>query len=365
MKTDILIGSDMFWNSLRGDMRNAKQSIRIQAMTFEADSVGAKVYNELVDSTAPSKYLCVDNFSKFIISDSFVYGPRRLSDARFRDEVKQTQKIFSSAKSDNVDISFTNPLGLFFCKYPLRNHKKIMLIDDDISYIGGINFSEHNFEWHDMMLRIENEELCTFFKNDFDITTMGQNQSIRKSFAGIDVFVLDGYRSKDLYDELFETLSAAQKSIHIVSPYITAPFLDVIGERALAGVDVKIISPAANNKKLLKYYIQYQQQKYSFEILMYQTKMSHLKAIIVDDEILIAGSTNFDFASYFLEQEYCAVIRDPATVSAFKSKVVDDAMASSTVYEKGQLSLSHSWANLLINTAIKLCRFMARRIYKL
>ena len=98
---------------------------------------------------------------------------------------------------------------------------------------------------------------------------------------------------------------------------------------------------------------------------MYQTKMSHLKAIIVDDEILIAGSTNFDFASYFLEQEYCAVIRDSATVSAFKSKVVDDAMASSTVYEKGQLSLSHSWANLLINTAIKLCRFMARRIYKL
>lgn len=365
MNIDILIGSEIFWDSLRGDMHHAEHSIRIQAMTFEADSVGSKVYNAIVASHAPSKYLCVDNFSKFVISDSFVYGPRRLSDSDFRAEVKETQRIFSSAKSDKVDINFTNPLGFMFCKYPHRNHKKIMLIDDDISYIGGINFSEHNFEWHDMMLRIENKELCTFLKNDFDITRSGKNQSIRKSFEGIDVYVLDGYRSQDLYNELFETLRAAKKSIHIVSPYITAPFLDVIGERALAGIDVKIISPAANNKKLLKYYLQYQQQKYHFEIFMYQAKMSHLKAIIVDDEILIAGSTNFDFASYFLEQEYCAVIRDPKTVSEFKSKVVDDAMARSTIYEKGQLNLSHSWANLLINTAIKIIRFMARRIYKL
>ncbi|MEM6681609.1 MAG: phosphatidylserine/phosphatidylglycerophosphate/cardiolipin synthase family protein [Pseudomonadota bacterium] len=364
MKTDILVGSERFWARLKQDIADARQSVRIQAMTFEADSVGLDVYDALAQSPAPAKHLCVDHFSNFVISDSFIHGPRRLFDRGFCREVQRTKQIFRDASKRGIDLTFTNPLGPLFYKYPHRNHKKLMLIDNDVAYIGGINFSEHNFEWHDMMLRIECPDVAGFLQSDFDQTVSGQNQSRKMCFGDMDLYCLNGAASHALYEDIFSVIRAATKSIQIVSPYITAPFLDVIGQQALAGVSVKIISPAANNKSLLKHYLQHQRAKYPFEILMYEGAMSHLKAILVDDDILMLGSTNFDFASYFLEQEYCAVIRHADTVAQFKTKVLNDALAASVPYRPDGRHLSQLRSRVILGIAIQYCKFVSRRIYK-
>lgn len=365
MKSEILIGSGNFWDRLRADMLAAETKVHIQAMTFEGDSVGQAVFDALKASPATDKFLCVDNFSNVVISDDFIRGRRWLLDAEFRDEVRITRQIFSDARPNNIGLFFTNPMGFLFHKYPHRNHKKLMLVDGHIAYVGGINFSEHNFEWHDIMLRIEDSELAAHLAFDYQQTISAKNQSRRDKIGETDVFILDGYRSRGLYEELFEILRTAKKSIKVISPYITWPFLDVIGEQAKNGVDVRIISPQANNKKLLKYYLQYQQSQYPFSIFMYEKKMSHLKAILVDDEVLIMGSTNFDFASYFLEQEYCFVLRDKALVASFKEKVVEDAVTHSSVYDPVPPSFKHRMANRVIRLAIFLLTRMARRIYKI
>ena len=301
MKFEILIGSDSFWDALKTDILSAHERVHIQAMTFEADSVGLKVFDAMMQSKAEDKHLCVDHFSNLVISDDFIYGRRRLRDAAFREEVRATKEIFTTAPSENIQVAFTNPMGFLFTKYPHRNHKKLMLIDKDIAYVGGINFSEHNFEWHDIMLRIESPELAALLGEDFQHTVSGKNQSLRTKIGDTDVFILDGRRSWGLYEDLFDVLKSAKHSINVISPYITWPFLDVIGEKANEGVDVRIISPESNNKALLKYYLQHQQKKYPFSLFMYEKKMSHLKAILIDDETLVMGSTNFDFASYCLE----------------------------------------------------------------
>lgn len=360
MTFEIMIGADDFWQALKTDMLAAQDKVCIQAMTFEADSVGHDVFNTLKISPAKTKNLCVDNFSKLTISDNFVYGPRRFKDAGFKQEIKDTFHIFDTAHTHNINMFFTNPLGFLWAKYPARNHKKLMLIDDNITYIGGINFSEHNFSWHDMMLRIEDEEIAKFFFKDFKSTIGGQNQSLKTTISGTDIFVLNGYHSKDLYEELFDIIRGAKSSITVVSPYITAPFLDVIGEQALSGVDVSIISPSANNKSLLKHYIQHQQKKYPFSIMMYEKNMSHLKAMLIDNEILILGSTNFDFVSYYLEQEYCLVFRDKKLVQEFKYKVLKDALTHSTLYVADDASAKTARANVIIQFAIFLCKKCAR-----
>ncbi|VAV97018.1 hypothetical protein MNBD_ALPHA06-1710, partial [hydrothermal vent metagenome] len=179
MKYKLLIGADDFWACLQSDIRSAQKKVCIQAMTFEADSVGKKVFAALKASAAIDKHLCVDNFSKLTISDHFVYGPHRLVSAEFREEIRDTKEIFTSAKDFGIQLFFTNPLGWFLYKHPHRNHKKMMLIDENIAYIGGINFSEHNFAWHDMMLRIEDDNLAQVFGDDFSHTIAGRNQSIK------------------------------------------------------------------------------------------------------------------------------------------------------------------------------------------
>jgi len=368
MDIEILLGADVFWRSLEKDMGRAKNSVCLQAMTFEADSVGLKVNAALVASPATNKYLSVDHFSNLIISDHFIYGPHRLKSAAFRKEIKDTKHIFSMAKQNGIQFHFSNPYGFLLYKYPHRNHKKLMLIDDEICYIGGINFSEHNFAWHDMMLRIHNKKIAKFFREDFNCTINGENQSLKTSIDGTDIFVLNGYASRHLYEDLLAVIDAAQSSITVVSPYITAPFLDHIGERAKAGVNVRIITPQANNKSLLKYYLQAQQKHYPFSIWLYEKKMSHLKALLIDDKIVMTGSTNFDFASYFLEQEYCMVIRDPDMVRNFTDTVVTDALSHARMYEPGATKtgekIKQFIADKIIRLASAVCRMLARILYK-
>ncbi len=356
MTFELLIGADDFWQSLKADMLSAQSKVCIQAMTFEADSIGHDVFDTLKVSPAKDKHLCVDNFSKLTISDSSVYGFRRFKDAKFRSEIRDTRHIFKTAHTHNINMFFTNPMGFCWAKYPARNHKKLMLINDNISYIGGINFSEHNFAWHDMMLRIEDKDIATFFYQDFQATNCGKNQSLKTTINGTEIFVLNGHHSASLYEELFAIIRAAKTSIQVISPYITAPFLDVIGEQAQNGIDVSIISPSSNNKNLLKYYIQYQQKKYPFSVLMYEKKMSHLKAILIDGEILIMGSTNFDFVSYYLEQEYCLVFREEKLIEAFKNKVLDDAVRHSSLYVSETSPFKLKLANKIIQMAMFVCK---------
>ena len=363
MKFDILIGSDNFWDALKADIVSAKTRVHIQAMTCEGDSVGAKVFEAMKQSEAADKCLCVDNFSNLVISDDFIYGRRRLHDPASREEVRTTKEIFSTAPSENIKMAFTNPMGFLFTKYPHRNHKKLMLIDDDVAYVGGINFSEHNFEWHDIMLRIESQDMTALLSDDYQNTINGKNQSLRTNIGDTEVFILDGRRSWGLYEDLFEVLKSAKHSIKVISPYITWPFLDVIGEKAKDGVDVRIISPEANNKALLKYYLQNQQKKYPFSLFMYEKKMSHLKAILIDEETLVMGSTNFDFASYCLEQEFCLVFRDPDLIAQFKEKVVDDALAHSREHKSEATNWRHSAAGAVIGVAIAGCKGLSKLIY--
>ena len=138
----------------------------------------------------------------------------------------------------------------------------------------------------------------------------------------------------------------------------------MIGEKANEGVDVRIISPESNNKALLKYYLQHQQKKYPFSLFMYEKKMSHLKAILIDDETLVMGSTNFDFASYCLEQEFCFILRDPELIAQFKEKVVDDAMAHSRVHPPETTSWKHNAAGAIIGLAIAGCKGLSKIIYR-
>ena len=109
-------------------------------MSFEGDAAGEWLIDLLIKSEVPDIQLCLDSYSKFVINDQFIHSLAYYQDEEFRNEVKNTKAIVVKAEQAGIKVRYTNPLGFMFTKYPWRNHKKMVVIDEEIAFIGGINF---------------------------------------------------------------------------------------------------------------------------------------------------------------------------------------------------------------------------------
>jgi cardiolipin synthase len=321
MKVQIILGSSDFWEALSRDIASAKSRVWIQTMSFEGDKVGKELCDALKKSKAADKRLMVDQYSRININDQFVFHPQALLNASFRKEVKDTRTLCKELPESGVQIRFTNPLGWFAYRLPARNHKKIIIIDEGITYIGGINFCEHNFGWHDMMIRLEHTEVNKALIKDFQSSWEGTHCSASEKSDNLELFFCDGTNSTALYEQLFQRLSSAKHSIAIHSPYITFPWLSHLKDLAAKGINVTLLTPEANNKPMLTHYLQHELWNSDITVRMLSEKMSHLKAILIDDTTLITGSSNFDCVSYYAEQEIIIVAEDSGLAASFKEKV--------------------------------------------
>src|SRR5437870_5294577 len=164
---ELLINFNEFWARLKQDIAAARQSVFVQTFAFEGDTVGQKLSEAIRSSPAKDKRILADSFTRFVLSDRFRYSPANLFDKQLKDEGKETTAMMARLKAAGVATKFTNayrptPRGLLG-----RNHKKLIVIDNAAAYVGGINFSEHNAAWHDMMLRIADSGVVRFLLHDF------------------------------------------------------------------------------------------------------------------------------------------------------------------------------------------------------
>lgn len=320
---NILVDSECFWERLNRDIAAAKECIYIQTLSFEGDNVGKQLSDQIKASPAVDKRIIVDNYTRYVLSDKFLYSPRNWFDADLRQEAKDTAAMIDDLNSSGTRVKFVNPMGPFLAKLPSRNHKKILVIDDRISYIGGINFSEHNFEWHDMMLRIEDDGIAAFLKKDFLTSWEGRHFGGRRKFGGIELFSFAGAGNEAAFEPIMNLIDAAGDSIYVQSPYLCQPFADRLRKAVARGVHVTVVSPEKNNKKTMGGYIEWESARSGFDLRLYQKGMTHLKAMLIDNEHLILGSSNFDYFSYHFEQETVAVITDQEIIAEFTEKVID------------------------------------------
>ncbi len=326
----ILVGSRQFMEHLKEVALAARESFYVQAMTFEGDAAGEELIDIMIASPADDKRLLIDSFSKVVISDSFVFGTRYLKDSAFRREITQTRALIKKAEQSGVKVQFTNPVGWLMSKYPLRNHKKMMIADDEIAFLGGINFSDHNFSWHDMMIELVDASVAKYLSDDFQSTWLGKNQSRVFDFSDSSLWLFNGVKSKRIYHDFFETIASAKKSIQVISPYVSDPLLSVLKKASEKGVDVSIVSPTNNNKSLFKKLLLSEHSKGYFKLYHYPA-MFHLKAILIDENQLVFGSSNYDLVSFYFEQEVVITTRNVELVSAFRDIVMTPMLEASQV----------------------------------
>lgn len=348
----LLVNSGEFYAAIEPAILAARDRALIQVMTFELDAAGGRLWDALARSPAREKILCVDAFSTATVSDSPAYGLRYFTDADFRREVTDTRRLLRSGTRDGVQVFVTNPLGALCHRFPMRNHKKMMIVDDT-AFLGGINFSDHNFAWHDLMVRTAAPSVVSALAEDFKLTLSGVNQAATHDFGAARLYLLDGHNSRSDYETLFAEITAARKSIDIISPYLYNPLLARL-RRLSPEVKVRIINSTRNNKPYLRRALlrTAADANAGMEVLLYQPGMSHLKAALIDDQRLILGSYNFDFVGYQLQQEVALSTANAALVNDFRRRVLEPTLSRS-IPAPPQAAGPFRWSVWLMDAAEK------------
>ena len=289
-------------------------------MTFESDAAGSRISAGINQSGASKRRVLVDDYTRWVVNDRLVYAPHNIMDHALQAEARATREMFRGMRTAGVGVRFTNPMGPLLWALAFRNHKKL-IVADDVAYIGGINFSDHNFGWRDLMLRIEGAGPADRLAEDFEASWEGRSRSWGEDFGELRLFGLDGQDNAPAFNALMAEIDAARREIWIVSPYLTFPFLDALAQAAARGVRVQLVTPLANNKPTVRDYLLWAAERAGFEIHL-TPDMIHLKGMLIDDRILALGSSNFDFVSFRAEEELLALVGDQHLIGQFRDQVI-------------------------------------------
>jgi cardiolipin synthase len=329
MRMQLLVDAAEFRESLAADLAAARFSAFVQALTFEGDVAGRSVAALLARSPARDRRVLVDSYTRHVLSDRFRWRPRNLLSARLWREAWATRRMFRDLGRQGVVPRFVNPAGPLFWHFAARNHKKLVVVDGRVAYVGGINFSDHNFAWHDLMVRLEDARVGGFLAEDFLATWEGRDRAGSLRLPGLTLHALDGRRNEAVFDEILELLAQAQDEIYLQCPYVSDPFTQELRRAARRGARVTVLMPEHHNFPLLRQGLARVAAESPVDLRLYPERMTHMKALLVDRRWLVLGSANFDVWSYHSQQEYVAVLTEPGIVGEFRRRVVEPDLARS------------------------------------
>jgi cardiolipin synthase len=317
MKYEILIDEE-FREDFYKRIDRAQHRIWLQFMTFEGDQAGLSLSERLIaaQKRGVDVKVVVDYYTDYFVSDTFY------KNKLVRDEVKATQKMFQRLKEARVTLLRTRPYGPFLIYFASRNHKKLIIIDN-ICYLGGINISDHNYSWHDMMVRFEDPEIIKTVVKDYEATLRGEriilnensiisNEAIKKKFLTI--------------------LRDAQKEIIISSPYFINWAL--IKRAQKQDLKIKFLTVKDNNYSIINFLTRFIFPIYlwlNIEIYFYN-RFSHAKFIIVDQKKVLLGSSNFCLSDLPYPQDIGICLEDEKFSKEFYEKLVLNPKIALTPY---------------------------------
>ncbi|MCA1662419.1 MAG: phospholipase D-like domain-containing protein [Novosphingobium sp.] len=309
-----LVGAAAFWERASRDIARARHRVLVQTMSCEGDAAGEALGAALLASTARERCLLVDAYSLHVTNDTLLpWLPWRAKP--LRDEARATRRLLDRLAAGGVSVAVTNPVGRNPLRFPLRNHKKLLVIDD-VAYLGGINFSDHNFAWHDAMVRILDARAAEFLAAAFAADRAGRPRCAAARVGRLELIALDGESNEAALAPVMALFAGARRSVEMIGAYPTLPFTGALAEAARNGAQVTIYTPGVNNKPLVRDYLFAVAHAAPALELALLPGMTHAKAAIVDGETVLFGSVNFNLASWRSNGDLLAIGRDPGLVAA-------------------------------------------------
>ncbi|PAQ14792.1 cardiolipin synthase [Bacillaceae bacterium SAOS 7] len=308
------------FNALLNDMRQATDHIHLQYYILRLDNLGSEIIKLLTEKAK-------QGVEVRILYDEM--GSRGVRKKHFK-ELMEAGGL--------VEVFFPSRLPLINLRLNYRNHRKLVIIDGKIGYVGGFNVGDEYLGldpkfgyWRDTHLRIEGtavHSIQTRFILDWNQASIDHRIDYSEHFfphkpSHKDIsmqIVTSGPDSEweQIKSGYIKMVSSAKKSIYIQSPYFIpdASLLDALRIAALCGVDVRIMIPNKPDHMFV-YWATYSNVgeliKAGAKIYIYDNGFIHAKTIVVDEKLSSVGTANIDVRSFKLNFEVNAFIYDYET----------------------------------------------------
>ena len=347
------LGDDMFPDMLR-DMKSAKRSIYIEYFIIEPGQMWDAMMEVLEDKLRQG----VD--VRVMYDDLGSISSFNFSNAR-----ELTQK--------GIPCVPFNPLLALKGTANYRDHRKMLIVDNEIAYSGGINLSdryinlEHPYgHWKDTGFRLTGEGVHSFthmfltFWNAFALkkgeagTPMPALQESAEAPQETDGYVLSYYDSPLEHDatsnQLFiDLLSQSTDYAWFFTPYLMLgdDLMAAMLAAARRGVDVRIIMPGIPDKKLI-----FRMSRSFYQVLLnggvkiyeYTPGFVHAKSFVSDDKVATIGTVNLDYRSLFLHFENNSLFYRSGIVEKIKEDFLATQALCSEVQPYDKKRYSRRWA---------------------
>ena len=310
-------GEDKF-AALKEDMRNAKKSIHIQYYIIKNDELFRSIVEILKDKVK-------EGVKVRILYDSMGCW-------------KMRKKIWKQLEKEGIQCTefFPALVGRLHLRINYRNHRKIVVIDDCIGYVGGFNIGKEYIDkdpkfghWRDTHMRITGSSVTALearFILDWNFADRKRLLSYEDYMDNLKMehtgrspiqIITSGPDSHDEYirNTYVRMIHKARKSIYIQTPYFIPDeaILNALMIAVKSGIEVNIMIPCMPDHPFV-YWATY---SYIGDMVMagancytYNNGFLHSKGMIVDGKVLCYGTANMDIRSFALNFEVNAVIYD-------------------------------------------------------
>ena len=344
MNYKFFTSSQKAWKTMFETVTNAQKSIYLEMYIFQDDMREFNFFHLLKEKAK-------QGLRVRLILDS--YGSAGLSD-----------KAISELKETGVEI-----LSLSYLLH--RMHRKILVVDERIAFIGGVNLHQNSRFWNDLMVRIKGnlvkKVVISFAKSYLnaggkDPLFLEKNKKITETKTDTWIVEHSPVRRKFHFKRIYKKyLNKAEDSIILITPYfIPKRWLSAtLHQAVLRGVKVEVLVPKNTDHFIndsVNYFYIYKLSKLGIKFYM-EEKMNHAKAIIIDKKEAMVGSQNLDFLSFDFNSEVGIFFKDLETVSKL-CRIAEEWKKDSVLFD--YKTYQPKWFDYILSPLINLFNLFFR-----
>ena len=316
--------------AMRDAVRAAREEILLESYIFKDDSTGRGFLTETL--AAAQRGVKV----------------RVLADALGSYET--SADFWKEMADGGIEFFLFHPLFERLWYQPFRDHRKILVIDREVAFTGGMNIGEEygswrhrrklKDTWRDTHVRVHGPaawEMAVVFSEGW-IHAGGSRFEIDPlpgeavEAPGVRVLVLDSQPKRGQAESaavMAAIAAAARRSLWITNAYF-APgrrAVEILGEAAARGADVRLLLPGMSDVPVARHaghgYFEALLRQ-GVRIFEYQPAILHAKTLVADGLVSVVGSTNLDFRSFLFNAECDLLMMDEATAAVMEKAFLAD-----------------------------------------
>lgn len=346
----LLVNGENKFPDVLESLKKAKHHIHIQYYIYDNDDIGAELAQVLIQKAREGVEV------RFIYDD---FGSRKIRKNIVKQLIEAGVEAYPFHKIKLVVLA--NRLNY-------RNHRKIIVIDGFVGYVGGINVADkyinnqkNKLYWRDTHLKIVGTSVTNLqfvfltdwnfcanqqisFSNDYFPAVNGNktygNQLVQVVSSGPDS------KYPSIKYTLIQAILRAKQKIYITTPYFIPDksFLDAILIAALSKVNVKLLMPGISDSFIVNTTSQSYYQELldaGVEIYTYTKGFVHAKTMVCDERLAIIGTANLDNRSFDLNFEINSIVYDEGIARELTEIFEQDLSLSKQI-------LSEDWQKRLL-----------------